>query len=110
MGLRLGTPFLPARYAAAVLTGFIASVAAACQVMKTPFSLYFLSELKASREIAGSIAGALFMILATSSYMQLDPNQGTTIRLIGCALQTLLLLAFFLAETRRVRLSAQTAI
>jgi O-antigen/teichoic acid export membrane protein len=109
VGLRLGTPFLPARYAAAVLTGFIASVAAACQVMKTPFSLYFLSELKASREIAGSIAGALFMILATSSYVQLDPNQGTTIRLIGCALQTLLLLAFFLAETRRVRLSAQTA-
>lgn len=110
VGLRLGTPFLPARYAAAVLTGFIASVAAACQVMKTPFSLYFLSELKASREIASSVAGALFMIVATSSYVQLNPNQGTTIRLIGCALQTLLLLGFFLFETRRIRLRTQSAI
>jgi hypothetical protein len=54
--------------------------------------------------------GALFMILATSSYVQLNPNQGTTIRLIGCALQTLLLLGFFLVETRRVRLRTQSAI
>jgi hypothetical protein len=110
VGLRLGTPYLPARYAAAVLTGFIASIAAACQVMKTPFSMYFLSELKASREIASSVTGALFMILATSSYVQLNPNQGTTIRLIGCALQTLLLLGFFLVETRRVRLGTQSAV
>lgn len=109
LGLHFGTPFLPARYAAAVLTGFIASLAAACQVMKTPFSLYFLSELKTSREIASSFAGAAFMILATSLFMQLTPNQGTTIRLIGCALQTLLLLGFFLIETRRVRLGTPTA-
>jgi hypothetical protein len=109
LGLHFGTPFLPARYAAAVLTGFIASVAAACQIMKTPFSLYFLSELKTSREIASSFAGALFMILSTSLFVQLSPNQGTTIRLIGCALQTLLLLGFFLVETRRVGLNAQSA-
>jgi hypothetical protein len=103
LGLHFGIPFLPSRYAAAVLTGFIASVAAACQIMKTPFSLYFLSELKTSREIASSFAGATFMILTTSLFVQLSPNQGTTIRLIGCALQTLLLLGFFLVETRRVR-------
>ena len=107
LGLHFGTPYLPPRYAAAVLTGFIASLAAASQVMKTPFSLYFLSELKTSREIASSFAGAAFMILATSLFLQLTPNQGTTIRLIGCALQTLLLLGFFLVETRRVRLKME---
>jgi O-antigen/teichoic acid export membrane protein len=109
VGLRLGTPFLPPSYSAAVLTGFIASVAAAFQVMKTPFSLYFLSELKASREIASSAAGALFMIVATSLFTQLDPDQGTTIRLLGCALQAVLLCGFFLIETRGAGPARQAA-
>jgi hypothetical protein len=101
IGLRLGVPFLPARYAVAVETGTIASIAAAFQIVKSPFSLFFLSELKASREIASAAAGALFMIIATSMFSQLHPNEGTTIRLLGCALQAVFLGMFFLIETRR---------
>jgi O-antigen/teichoic acid export membrane protein len=101
VGLRLGIPFLPPRYAVAVETGLIASIAAAFQIVKSPFSLYFLSELKASREIAGATAGAAFMIIATSLFTQLSPNQGTTIRLLGCALQAVLLGVLFQLETRR---------
>jgi O-antigen/teichoic acid export membrane protein len=100
IGLRLGVPFLPPQYSAAVETGLIASGAAAFQIIKSPFSLYFLSELKASREIASATAGALFMIVATSMFDQLSPNQGTTIRLLGCALQAIFLGTFFLLETR----------
>jgi O-antigen/teichoic acid export membrane protein len=103
VGLRLGIPFLPARYAAAAETGLIASLAAAFQIMKSPFSLFFLSELKASREIASAAAGALFMIVATSMFTQLRPNEGTMIRLLGCALQAGLLATLFLIETRRRR-------
>lgn len=101
VGLRFGVAFLPPRYASAVMTGTIASIAAAFQIVKSPFSLYFLSELKASREIASAAAGALFMIIATSLFTELDPNEGTTIRLIGCALQAALLATLFLVETRR---------
>ena len=101
IGLRVGIPFLPPRYAAAEVTGLIASFAAAFQILKSPFSLFFLSELKASREIASATAGAVFMIVATATYDQLTPNQGTTIRLLGCALQAALLAAMFLVETRR---------
>jgi O-antigen/teichoic acid export membrane protein len=101
VGLRVGIPFLPPRYAVALGTGLIASIAAAFQIVKSPFSLYFLSELKASREIISATAGAAFMIVATSWFTQLDPNQGTTIRLLGCALQAVLLAVFFLIETRR---------
>ena len=101
VGLRLGIPFLPPRYAVAVETGLIASIAAAFQIVKSPFSLYFLSELKASREIISATAGAAFMIVATSLFTQLDPNQGTMIRLLGCALQAVLLGILFLIETRR---------
>jgi hypothetical protein len=43
----------------------------------------------------------LFMIVATATYVQLTPNQGTTIRLLGCALQGLVLAAMFFIETRR---------
>jgi O-antigen/teichoic acid export membrane protein len=107
VGLRLGISFLPPRYAAAVTTGLIASVAAAFQIIKSPFSLFFLSELKASREIASATAGAAFMILATLLFTQLDPNQGTTIRLLGCALQGIILAALFLLETRRGRIALQ---
>jgi len=103
IGLHIGIPFLPPRYAAAELTGLIASFAAAFQIMKSPFSLFFLAELKASREILSATAGAIFMIIATSTYAQLSPNQGTTIRLLGCALQALLLAAMFFAETRRAK-------
>jgi O-antigen/teichoic acid export membrane protein len=103
LGLRIGIPFLPARYAAAELTGLIASFAAAFQIMKSPFSLFFLAELKASREIASATAGSLFMIAATASFAQLSPNQGTMIRLLGCALQGILLGGVFLIETRRAR-------
>jgi O-antigen/teichoic acid export membrane protein len=103
IGLHFGVPFLPARYAVAVETGIIASIAAAFQIVKSPFSLYFLSELKASREIASAAAGALFMIVATSMFNQLDPNEGTMIRLLGCALQAVFLAVFFLIETRRTR-------
>lgn len=102
-GLRIGIPFLPPRYAAAEVTGLIASFAAAFQIMKSPFSLFFLAELKASREIASATAGAVFMIVATATYAQLTPNQGTTIRLLGCALQGLLLAAMFFLETRRAK-------
>ena len=101
IGLRVGIPFLPPRYAAAEITGLIASFAAAFQILKSPFSLFFLAELKASREIASATAGSLFMIVATAWYTQLSPNQGTTIRLLGCALQGLLLAGMFLFETRR---------
>ena len=101
VGLRIGIPFLPPRYAAAEVTGIIASFAAAFQIVKSPFSLFFLAELKASREIASATAGALFMIVATATYAQLTPNQGTTIRLLGCALQGLVLAAMFFIETRR---------
>jgi hypothetical protein len=101
VGLRVGIPFLPPRYAAAEITGLISSFAAAFQIMKSPFSLFFLSELKASREIASATAGSLFMIIATASYAELSPNQGTTIRLMGCALQSLILAAMFFIETRR---------
>jgi hypothetical protein len=101
IGLHIGVPFLPARYAAAVETGIIASIAAAFQIIKSPFSLFFLSELKASREIASAAAGALFMIIATSMFTQLHPNEGTMIRLLGCALQAVFLAVFFLVETRR---------
>jgi O-antigen/teichoic acid export membrane protein len=100
IGLRLGVPFLPPRYSVAVETGLIAAGAAAFQIMKSPFSLFFLSELKASREIASATAGALFMIVATSVFEQLTPNQGTMIRLLGCALQAVLLGVLFLVETR----------
>jgi hypothetical protein len=103
VGLRIGIPFLPPRYAAAELTGLIASFAAAFQIMKSPFSLFFLAELKASREIASATAGSLFMIAATASFAELSPNQGTMIRLMGCALQGVLLGSMFLIETRRAR-------
>jgi O-antigen/teichoic acid export membrane protein len=101
VGLRLGIPFLPPRYAVALETGLIASIAAAFQIVKSPFSLYFLSELKASREIVSATAGAAFMIVATSLFTQLNPNEGTMIRLLGCALQAALLGVLFLMETRR---------
>jgi O-antigen/teichoic acid export membrane protein len=101
IGLRLGIPYLPPRYAVAMETGLIATFAAAFQILKSPFSLFFLSELKASREIAAAAAGALFMIMATSMFKQLHPNEGTMIRLLGCALQAIVLGAFFLIETRR---------
>jgi O-antigen/teichoic acid export membrane protein len=101
VGLRLGIPFLPPRYAVALETGLIASIAAAFQIVKSPFSLYFLSELKASREIISATAGAAFMIVATSLFAQLNPNEGTMIRLLGCALQAVLLGGLFLIETRR---------
>lgn len=104
VGLRIGIRFLPPRYAAAEMTGLIASFAAAFQILKSPFSLFFLAELKASREIVSATAGALFMIVATATYAQLTPNQGTTIRLLGCALQGLLLASMFLFETRRAKL------
>jgi O-antigen/teichoic acid export membrane protein len=107
VGLRLGISLLPPRYAAAVTTGLIASFAAAFQIIKSPFSLFFLSELKASREIAAATAGAAFMILATLLFTQLDPNEGTTIRLMGCALQGVILAALFLLETRRGRIALQ---
>jgi O-antigen/teichoic acid export membrane protein len=100
IGLRLGIPYLPPRYAVAAETGMIASIAAAFQILKSPFSLFFLSELKASREIASAAVGALFMIVATSLYGQLHPNEGTMIRLLGCALQAAFLAALFLIETR----------
>lgn len=103
VGLRVGIPFLPPRYAAAELTGLIASFAAAFQIIKSPFSLFFLAELKASREIISATGGALFMIIATATYAQLTPNQGTVIRLLGCALQGLLLASMFFVETRRAR-------
>jgi O-antigen/teichoic acid export membrane protein len=99
IGLKVGVPFLPPRYAVAVETGLIASLAAAFQIIKSPFSLFFLSELKASREIASATAGAAFMIVATLLFTQLDPNQGTLIRLLGCALQAVILAALFLRET-----------
>jgi O-antigen/teichoic acid export membrane protein len=105
VGLRVGIPFLPPRYAVALETGLIASIAAAFQIVKSPFSLYFLSELKASREIISATAGAVFMIAATSWFTQLNPNEGTTIRLLGCALQAAILGVLFLVETRR-RLTA----
>jgi O-antigen/teichoic acid export membrane protein len=100
IGLRVGVPYLPPRYAVAVETGLIAAGAAAFQIMRSPFSLFFLSELKASREIISATSGALFMIIATSLFAQLTPNQGTMIRLLGCALQAILLGTFFLIETR----------
>ena len=40
------------------------------------------------------------MIVATSLYGQLHPNEGTMIRLLGCALQAAFLAALFLIETR----------
>ncbi|HEY2463780.1 MAG TPA: hypothetical protein VGI32_06950 [Steroidobacteraceae bacterium] len=101
VGLRIGIPFLPPRYAAAELTGLIASFAAAFQIIKSPFSLFFLAELKASPEIVSATAGAIFMIAATATYAQLTPNQGTIIRLLGCVLQGLLLAAMFFVATRR---------
>lgn len=103
VGLRVGIRFLPPRYAAAEVTGLIASFAAAFQILKSPFSLFFLAELKASPEIVSATAGAIFMIAATSTYSQLTPNQGTTIRLLGCALQALLLASMFFVETRRAK-------
>lgn len=110
-GLQIGVPFLPSRYAAAVETGLIAALAAAAQIIRSPFSLYFLSELKASREIISSTAGAVFMIIATSLFEQLNPNQGTTIRLGGTALQAVMLAIMFLHETRRsARLAPLTPI
>jgi O-antigen/teichoic acid export membrane protein len=109
VGLRIGIPFLPPRYAAAELTGLIASFAAAFQIIKSPFSLFFLAELKASREIVSATVGALFMIVATATYTQLTPNQGTTIRLLGCALQGLLLATMFFIETRRATQRSDSA-
>jgi hypothetical protein len=41
------------------------------------------------------------MIVATSLFAQLNPNEGTMIRLLGCALQAVLLGGLFLIETRR---------
>jgi O-antigen/teichoic acid export membrane protein len=99
-GLRVAVLFLPGRYAAAVTTGTLAAIAAAFSILRTPFTLYFLSELRASREIAGSLAGAIFMIAAASLYDQLQPNTGTVIRLLGCALQAALMAAFFVTESR----------
>jgi hypothetical protein len=101
VGLTLGVPYLPRRYADATTTGTIASMAAAFVILKWPFSLFFLSELKASREIISGATGALFMIVATSVVADLTPNQGTVIRLLGCALQGILLTGMFLIETRR---------
>lgn len=101
VGLWLGIPFLPPRYASALETGVIAAGAAGFQIARAPFSLYFLSELKASREMASAAAGSLFMITATSMFHEMHPNEGTTIRLLGCAMQALFLLGFFLFETRR---------
>ena len=101
VGLTLGVPYLPRRYADATTTGTLASMAAAFVILKWPFSLYFLSELKASREIISGAAGALFMIVATSVVANLSPNQGTVIRLLGCALQSILLAGMFILETRR---------
>ena len=101
VGLTLGVPYLPRRYADATTTGTIASMAAAFVILKWPFSVFFLSELKASREIISGAAGALFMIVATSVVANLSPNQGTVIRLLGCALQAILLTGMFLIETRR---------
>jgi O-antigen/teichoic acid export membrane protein len=105
IGLHIGIPFLPPRYAAAEVTGLIASFAAAFQIIKSPFSLFFLAELKASPEIVSATAGALFMIVATATFVQLTPNQGTTIRLLGCALQGLLLAVMFFVATRRAKQS-----
>jgi len=103
VGLRIGIPFLPPRYAAAEVTGLIASFAAAFQIIKSPFSLFFLAELKASREIISATIGALFMIVATATYAELTPNQGTTIRLLGVALQAFLLATMFFVEMRRAK-------
>jgi O-antigen/teichoic acid export membrane protein len=104
VGLRVGIPYLPPRYASALVTGVIAAGAAFFQIVRAPFSLYFLSELKASREMVSAAAGSLFMIGATTVFDQLTPNAGTTIRLLGCALQAMFLLCFFLFENRRYRL------
>jgi len=100
VGLRLAIAFLPPRYAAATETGLIASLAASFQIMKAPFSVFFLSQIKASREIASGMGGALFMIVATSLCTHLSPNEGTLIRLLGCAIQGALLAGMFLLETR----------
>jgi O-antigen/teichoic acid export membrane protein len=102
-GLRVAVLFLPDRYTAAVVTGTLAAVAAAFQIIKAPFSLYFLSELRTSREIASAISGAVFMIAATSLFDQLHPNAGTIIRLLGCILQAALLALFFTIESRTRR-------
>jgi O-antigen/teichoic acid export membrane protein len=101
VGLKLGVPYLPPRYATATETGTIASMAAAFVILKLPFSLYFLSELKASREIISGALGALVMIVATSMATHLTPNQGTIVRLVGLALQGTLLAGMFLVETRQ---------
>jgi hypothetical protein len=101
VGLKLGVPYLPRRYADAAETGTIASMAASFVILKLPFSLFFLSELKASREIISGAAGASSMIAATSLIAHLTPNQGTIIRLLGCAVQAVLVTAMFLVETRQ---------
>jgi O-antigen/teichoic acid export membrane protein len=98
VGLYFGVRLLPPRYADCVGTGLIASMAAAFQVIKAPFSLYFLSELKVSREIASAVLGSLFMIVATTLLLKISPNGGTVIRLIGCAIQAVFLGGFFLLD------------
>jgi O-antigen/teichoic acid export membrane protein len=100
VGLHFGIPYLPPRYSVVAETGMIAAVAAAFQIVKSPFSLFFLSELKASREIASAAAGAIMMVVATSLVGQLHSNAGTLIRLLGCAVQALILGAIFLIETQ----------
>ena len=106
VGLKFGVPYLPPRYAAATVTGTIASIAASFVILKLPFSLYFLSELKASREIISGAAGALVMIVATAVAIHLTPNEGTVIRLSGVAVQGVLLAGMFLVETRRIAAAA----
>jgi len=101
IGLHFGIGLLPKRYAACVETGTLASIAAAFQVLKAPFSLYFLSELRVSREIASAVLGALFMIVATMLLTHVTPNLGTGVRLAGCAVQAAFLGVLFFIEFRR---------
>jgi len=62
--------------------------------LKSPFSLYFLSELKASREIVSATAGAAFMIVATLVVYPAEPerrndDQAFGLRIAGCASRSL---------------------
>jgi O-antigen/teichoic acid export membrane protein len=102
-GLHFGIWLLPARYASCVETGVLAALAAGFQVIKAPFSIYFLSELKVLREVISSVAGGTFMIIALSLLHHVTPNIGTGVRLVGCALQAAILGGFFLIEYRNTR-------